>query len=91
MKVMVNGLIVEVNDFDMQLANVMVQQYINSIRNAAEDSGNRAMYVTMLLSMYLNITRMIKNLSNEDMIKVMERAKGLVAVEDIKALKIEFE
>ncbi len=91
MKVMVNGLIVEVNDFDMQLANVMVQQYINSIRNAAEDSGNRAMYVTMLLSMYLNITRMIKNLSNEDMIKVMERAKGLVAVEDIKALKIESE
>lgn len=88
---MVNGLIVEVNDFDMQLANVMVQQYINSIRNAAEDSGNRAMYVTMLLSMYLNITRMIKNLSNEDMIKVMERAKGLVAVEDIKALKIESE
>ena len=49
------------------------------------------MYVTMLLSMYLNITRMIKNLSNEDMIKVMERAKGLVAVEDIKALKIESE
>ena len=91
MKVMVNGLIVEVNDFDMQLANVMVQQYINSIRNAAEDSGNRAMYVTMLLSMYLNITRIIKNLSNEDMIKVMERAKGLVAVEDIKALKIESE
>lgn len=91
MKVMVNGLIVEVNDFDMQLANVMVQQYINSIRNAAEDSGNRAMYVTMLLSMYLNITKMIKNLSNEDMIKVMERAKGLVAVEDIKALKIESE
>ena len=91
MKVMVNGLIVEVNDFDMQLANVMVQQYINSIRNAAEDSGNRAMYVTMLLSMYLNITRMIKNLSNEDVIKVMERAKGLVAVEDIKALKIESE
>lgn len=88
---MVNGLIVEVNDFDMQLANVMVQQYINSIRNAAEDSGNRAMYVTMLLSMYLNITKMIKNLSNEDMIKVMERAKGLVAVEDIKALKIESE
>ena len=91
MTVMVNGVIVEVNDFDMQLANVMVQQYINSIRNAAEDSGNRAMYVTMLLSMYLNITRMIKNLSNEDMIKVMERAKGLVAVEDIKALKIESE
>lgn len=91
MKVMVNGLIVEINDFDMQLANVMVQQYINSIRNAAEDSGNRAMYVTMLLSMYLNITRMIKNLSNEDMIKVMERAKGLVSVEDIKALKIESE
>ncbi len=91
MKVMVNGLIVEVNDFDMQLANVMVQQYINSIRNAAEDSGNRAMYVTMLLSMYLNITRMIKNLSNEDMIKVMERAKGLVSVEDIRALKIESE
>ena len=75
----------------MQLANVMVQQYINSIRNAAEDSGNRAMYVTMLLSMYLNITRMIKNLSNEDMIKVMERAKGLVSVEDIRALKIESE
>ena len=91
MKVMVNGLIVEVNDFDMQLANVMVQQYINSIRNAAEDSGNRAMYVTMLLSMYLNITRMIKNLSNEDMIKVMERAKGLVSVEDIRALRIESE
>ena len=91
MKVMVNGLIVEVNDFDMQLANMMVQQYINSIRNAAEDSGNRAMYVTMLLSMYLNITRMIKNLSNEDMIKVMERAKGLVSVEDIRALKIESE
>lgn len=87
MLVEIDGLQITVNDFDMKIAKVLADQYVKTVEDAAESSGNRAMYVTTLLALYLRIGKELKSISNADMIAVMERANGIVAVKDLKNFK----
>ena len=89
--VMINDLIIEINDFDMKMANVLTQQFLQSIESAATESGDRAMYTTTLLSMYLQTSKMLKNIPNDYLIAVMERSKGILAAADARRLAEEKE
>ena len=82
----VEGLRIEVNDFDMKVANVLADQFIKTVEDAAENSGNRSMYVTTILAIYLRSGKILKNISNADLIAVMERAKGIISKKDLDNL-----
>lgn len=86
MVIEIEGLRIEINDFDMKIAKVLADQYLKNLEDAAKQSGNRAMYVTTMLALYLKLGKELKNISNADLIAVMERAHGIIAKSDLNNL-----